>query len=292
MIPNSSTLLSPPPLVPVYISRTLGWIYTFAWSLSFYPQVFYNHKCKSTVGLSTDFVALNAVGHASYLVYNALLLYYEPVRRAYRHTHGGRDNVVQFNDFVFSLHATLLSLITLAQYLRYKKSSQHISRTVQLSLAAALTAFVFLAGAKRLKLVSWLDMVYAASTLKLAVTLTKYLPQIKLNHDRKTTHGFVIENILLDLVGGLLSLAQLAIDARWIQSSWNGVTGDWGKLGLGLLSIAFDGVLCWQHYVIYAGHKGEVQEHDNDPNTNYGSTASSSARPNEDQANESSSLLR
>ncbi len=83
------TRLSDGPSLPlVTLSHVLGWIYTLAWSLSFYPQVIRNFRHKTTLGLSTDYVALNAVGHSSYLVYNALLLFYEPVRRAYRRRHG------------------------------------------------------------------------------------------------------------------------------------------------------------------------------------------------------------
>lgn len=287
------------------LSRLLGWIYTFAWSLSFYPQVIHNYTHSSTVGLSTDFVLLNAAGHSSYLLYNSLLLFYEPVRRAYRKTHEGRDNVVQLNDWVFSLHATLLALLTLGQYLRYKEPEQEVSRTVRLSLAFALTIAVFLAGARRLKLVGWLDIVAAASTLKLAITMTKYLPQIKLNRDRKSTKGFSIENILLDLIGGVLSLLQLVVDAVWIQGSWSGVSGDWGKLGLGLLSVAFDGVLIWQHYLVYGpvdvdqeeeSEEEEVQGGREERRSGYGSTASGcgstrGGRPSEGE-DESSALLR
>lgn len=283
------------------LSQLLGWIYTLAWSLSFYPQVIHNYTHRSTVGLSTDFVFLNALGHTSYLVYNALLYLYEPVRRAYRKTHSGRDNVVQFNDLIFSLHAALLALITLAQYLVYKKPNQHVSRSVQLSLAATLTVVVLLAGARRLKLVSWLDIVACASTIKLGVTLTKYLPQIKLNRDRQSTDGFAIENVLLDLTGGVLSLAQLIIDAVWIQHSWSDVTGDWGKLGLALLSIAFDIILTWQHYALYAHpHLDHEHHHHVDPDQvhythpAYASTSSnttSSPPSNDENATESSSLL-
>ncbi|EST08191.1 Lysosomal cystine transporter [Kalmanozyma brasiliensis GHG001] len=298
-------LSDPPSLALSTLSTLLGWAYTFAWSASFYPQVIRNFTHKSTIGLSTDFVVLNAVGHSSYLLYNTLLLFYGPVRRAYRHAHGGRENVVQLNDFIFSLHATLLALITLAQFLRYRKAHQGVSRTVSLSLAGALTVAVFLAGAKRLKLVNWLHIVNAASTLKLVITLTKYLPQIKLNADRESTKGFSIENILLDLTGGLLSLAQLGVDAVWIQGSWSGVAGDWGKLGLGLLSIAFDGVLIWQHYGVYgAVEVDEDDEREETPDgtgrrrSGYGSLAGSrqasysSRRANQDGETEDSALLR
>ncbi|SNX86827.1 related to cystinosin [Melanopsichium pennsylvanicum] len=292
------------------LSRLLGWIYTLAWSASFYPQIIQNQLNHSTIGLSSDFVALNAVGHTSYLVYNTLLLFYEPVRRAYRKRHGGFENLVQFNDWMFSLHATLVALITLGQFLIYRQPWQKISKTVQLWLAAVLTMTVFISGAKTLKLVGWLDIVNACSTLKLIITLTKYLPQIHLNRKRKSTKGFSIENILLDLIGGLLSLLQLILDAVWIQGSWNNVIGDWPKLGLGLLSIGFDSLLIWQHYISFGPvhvqnlpslqqHQQEQHQHQQSNSTNYRSTTSNHASPSpsastsaQTEPNESTSLLR
>ncbi|GAC94641.1 pq loop repeat protein [Pseudozyma hubeiensis SY62] len=304
LIARSAVVLSDhPSRILTNLSHLLGWIYTVSWSLSFYPQVIHNYTHRSTIGLSTDFVFLNAVGHTSYFVYNFLLFYYEPVRRAYRHAHGGRDSVVQLNDFIFSLHATILALFTLAQYLWYRKPNQHLSRTVSLSLALVLTLTVFALGARRLKLVSWLNIVDFASSIKLFITLTKYLPQIKLNKDRKSTKGFAIENILLDLTGGVLSLAQLFIDSVWIQGSWQGVTGDWGKLALGALSIAFDAVLCWQHYVLYGDKEPEREvqreaveveddEEEGEQDAGYGAAESGSSRSNRAGDTESSALLR
>jgi cystinosin len=50
-----------------------------------------------------------------------------------------------------------------------------------------------------------------------------------MNHRRRSTRGFAVTNVVLDLGGGLLSLAQLAVDAR-IAGNWKGVLGDPGKM--------------------------------------------------------------
>jgi hypothetical protein len=41
------------------LSALLGWAYFSAWSLSFYPQVWYNYQRQSVVGLSFDYQLLN-----------------------------------------------------------------------------------------------------------------------------------------------------------------------------------------------------------------------------------------
>lgn len=75
-----------------------------------------------------------------------------------------------------------------------------------------------------------LDFVNLLTSVKLYITLVKYFPQMSLNYRRKSTKGFSITNILLDFSGGLLSLAQLVLDAAFIHHDWSAVTGDFGKL--------------------------------------------------------------
>lgn len=44
------------------ISAVFGWIYTFAWSLSFYPQPLLNWQRRSTSGTTADFPTINVIG--------------------------------------------------------------------------------------------------------------------------------------------------------------------------------------------------------------------------------------
>ena len=64
--------------------------------------------------------------------------------------------------------------------------------------------------------------------------------------------GWSIDQILMDLVGGILSVAQLVIDSS-LQNDWSGITGNPVKLGLGNISMFFDVVFMLQHYVLYRG---------------------------------------
>jgi cystinosin len=97
---------------------------------------------------------------------------------------------------------------------------------------------------------SWLFYIYYFSYTKLGITLTKYIPQAWLNFRRKSTVGWSIGNILLDLTGGLLSFLQQFIDA--INSgNWGVMIGSPVKFVLGLISIAFDVLFIIQHYGLY-----------------------------------------
>jgi cystinosin len=80
--------------------------------------------------------------------------------------------------------------------------------------------------------------------------MVKYAPQAWANHRRKSTTGWSIGQILLDFLGGVLSIVQLLIDSS-LQGDWSGVTGNPVKFGLGNVSMLFDIVFIVQHYVLY-----------------------------------------
>lgn len=83
-----------------------------------------------------------------------------------------------------------------------------------------------------------------------ARSIAKWLPQLILNYTRQSTHGFSIYVILLDLIGSLTSLAELVLSS-WLAHDPAGVTGNPVKLGLSVLTIAFDAVFVVQRYVLY-----------------------------------------
>lgn len=99
------------------------------------------------------------------------------------------------------------------------------------------------------------------SYVKLFVTLVKYFPQLVTNYRNRSTQGWSIAQILLDFVGGILSLAQLGIDS-YQQGDWSGITGNPVKLALGNVSIFFDVMFMIQHYCLYKGKEGKAQHVD------------------------------
>ena len=86
--------------------------------------------------------------------------------------------------------------------------------------------------------------------MKLIITIVKYVPQAWVNYKRKSTHGWSIDQILFDLSGGVLSLAQLLLDSGF-QNDWSGVTGNPIKFLLSNVTIFFDMIFVVQHYVLY-----------------------------------------
>ncbi|KAL2320220.1 hypothetical protein Fmac_029189 [Flemingia macrophylla] len=107
--------------VPLHVSyEVLGWFAFACWSISFYPQVILNFRRKSVVGLNFDFVVLNLTKHSSYLIYNASLYFSSAVQKQYRDKYGQKEMIpVAANDVAFSVHAVLLTAISLFQIAIY-----------------------------------------------------------------------------------------------------------------------------------------------------------------------------
>jgi cystinosin len=106
-----------------------------------------------------------------------------------------------------------------------------------------------------------LDVVYAISYVKLLITVIKYTPQVMTNIKNRSTKGWSIVQILLDITGGVLSITQQGIDS-WLQRDWSGITGNPVKFALGNVSIIYDVIFISQHYVVYTGEGGEEEGED------------------------------
>ncbi|KAH8801541.1 PQ loop repeat-domain-containing protein [Xylogone sp. PMI_703] len=258
-----------------FLSQVFGWVYTLCWSLSFYPQPILNFRRKSTVGTTIDFPAINLPGFAAYFISNAAFLYSPVIRHQYALRNNGLTPTVEFNDLAFAGHAVILSLITLTQFYSplwgFEERNKHgagakISTTVLGILAGCVLGVlitIFLVVSRNdpdpTTGWAWIDVIYAVSYVKLFITLVKYIPQVATNYRNRSTQGWAIEQILLDFIGGILSIAQLGIDS-YLQHDWSGITGNPVKLALGNSSIVFDLIFILQHYIIYRNEGKEARE--------------------------------
>ncbi|KAK9830379.1 hypothetical protein WJX72_011439 [[Myrmecia] bisecta] len=232
------------------IGQVAGWLYFSAWSLSFYPQTYLNWKRQSVVGFSFDFALVNPIGFLCYSIYNLAFAWSSSVRKAYAEHHHGAQSAVHANDVFFSVHAFVIATVMLIQCGIYERGGQRISplclkATIGMVLASVVYAILIVA----IPGLSILNFLYFLSYLKLVITLFKYSPQAWLNYKRRSTVGWNIGTVLLDIFGGLLSLFQLFLEAV-MKNDWSSVTGDPVKFGLGFVSVAFDIIFMVQHYIL------------------------------------------
>lgn len=201
---------------------------------------------------------LNLVGFTAYSIYNASFFWNSAIQQEYKDAHNGEGNKVDANDVFFALHAVALTVVTLVQIAIYERGGQRVSlfatalATIGVLMSVLYAAFVAAGSILPEKINSWVDVVIFLSYIKLAVTLTKYTPQVILNWRRKTTDGFNVYNVLLDFAGGLLSVVQLLMDCA-VTGDWkSGIGGDPVKFALGFTSMFFDIIFMVQHYIVYA----------------------------------------
>lgn len=247
------------------VSRLTGWIYVLCWSASFYPQPVLNWQRKSTHGLSIDYPTINVLGFVCYAISTSALLYSPLIRQQYTERHSeSSEPTVRFNDLAFAIHAVIMSSLTYSQFWSsvwgFKVSRlQRLSRPVAGICLGTLSAVLLILllvltrgkdGGRDAQDWAWIDVVYTFGHIKLLVTFIKYMPQAWINYQRKSTDGFSIFQVVLDLCGSILSIAQLLIDAS-LQSDWSGVTGNPVKLGLGNAGIVFGLIFLTQHYILY-----------------------------------------
>lgn len=245
----------------------IGWLYFVAWSISFYPQILENYRRKSVVGLNFDFLALNLTGFVAYSLFNIGMLWIPTVKEEYLVQYPDGVNPVSLNDAGFSLHAIFACLVVITQCVIYERGGQHVSVPAWVLQAAAwLFALAYLVSAA-VHAVSWLQFLNGFSYIKLVITLVKYMPQAYMNYQRKSTEGWSIGNVLLDLTGGTLSLAQMFIRS-YNNDEWTLIFGDFTKFGLGLFSVLFDLLFIVQHYCLYRRQPGYRLIHSDTPDDN------------------------
>lgn len=232
------------------LSKIAGWIYIISWGSSFYPQIYSNLKRKSVVGLNFDYVAFNLIGYVSFGIFISGLYFVPYLQQEYFVLYPRGLVPVKTNDVVYNFHGTFAILITIFQCCIYERARQTVSNIAKV-LMGMLALFYIVCGILiAVDSLKWLSFVYYCSYLKLVITILKYIPQAYMNYKRKSTSGWSIGLVLLDLTGGLLSVVQMILDA-YNYNDWLSIFGNPTKFGLGLFNIFIHSFFITQHYVLY-----------------------------------------
>lgn len=136
----------------------------------------------------------------------------------------------------------------------YDRGSQKIHSSTIVVCVGCLVALLILVFLKCFGIGSWFLVLQYCGYVKLVVSFGTYSPQVWLNFKRKSTTGFHIGGVLLDFGGGVLSLLQMDIYC-FIEHSINQLTGNIPKMALAVVTLLFNIILVWQHYVFYLGNE-------------------------------------
>ncbi|KAF6165402.1 hypothetical protein GIB67_018846 [Kingdonia uniflora] len=163
---------------------------------------------------------------------------------------------VAANDVAFSMHAVLLVTCMLCQVLIYERGNQKVSWTCiaitcTVWVSAAVCVFIALPNH------SWLWLISIFNIIQVTMTAIKYYPQVVMNFGRKSTVGWSIVYILLDILGGVTNCSQMVMQSL-DRGSWVNLYGNMGKTLLSLVTIFYDLIFLFQHYVLYPSKKEKV----------------------------------
>ena len=235
----------------IIVSKMFGWIYFISWSLSFYPQIYENWRRQSVIGLNFDFLALNTVGYICYSTYNLGMFSFKKVQDEYRLEENTIEIPVESNDLAFSLHGIFACLLTVFQCIVLTRGDQRISKICLIILSGIGLYIISILVVRTIGTFSLLDCLTYLSYIKIFVTAVKYIPQAYMNYQRKSTCGWNIILVLLDLMGGVFSSAQMVVDG-YNFNDWSSFLGNPTKFGIALVTYVFDFIFILQHYVFYS----------------------------------------
>ncbi|KAF6157479.1 hypothetical protein GIB67_004417 [Kingdonia uniflora] len=231
--------------------QVLGWVAFTSWSFSLYPQAILNFRRKSVVGLNFDFLVLNLTKHSSYLIYNASLFFSPVVQGQYHEKYGFGDMIpVAANDVALSMHAVLLLTCMLCQVLIYEVSFLYPLITWKSEGVQDMHCYnVYCMG--------FCCSLCFHSFTKPFLALANLYIQVVMNFGRKSTVGWSIVYILLDILGGVANYSQMVRQSLG-RGSWVNLYGNIGKTLFSLVTIFYDLIFLFQHYVLYPSKKEKV----------------------------------
>lgn len=114
-----------------------------------------------------------------------------------------------------------------------------------------ITTYIYEVSGHPIKNLNW-DTFLVMGYCKAAISFVKYVPQVYLNYSRQSTVGWSLANVMLDLTGGVLSFLQILIDAVALgEPVFTGESFNIVLFILSCMSILFDSIFLFQHYVLY-----------------------------------------
>ncbi|PXF44491.1 Cystinosin-like [Gracilariopsis chorda] len=234
-----------------FFHALFGWIYFSAWSASFWPQVLLNFRRKTTAGLSPDFIAINIVGFISYAIYT-FASYFDPaVAESYKRA-TGLPPQVEFNDVLFAVHGAIMCGVLVWQVFTYPPRIPP-KRYTALTVGIAQTAVLLGLLSCIMRRLDWYKYLRWAGAVKVMSSIVKHFPQVYLNYHRTSTVGWSFSMVLMDVVGGVFSIAQQAIRCI-MMGSLAPFTSNMAKTALAAESLIFDFYFIAQHVCFYPDH--------------------------------------
>ncbi|XP_072019471.1 cystinosin homolog isoform X1 [Amphiura filiformis] len=237
------------------LTGVFRWFYEFCFVIHLLPQFYLNYQRKSVVGLSFDYLLLSLITFFTFATFNIGSYASTDVREADLNSDPQAPGVDLINlaDVLNSVTNLVVICAICAQCYRYEKGDQHVSIIAKVLLVIikfAIALFFIIMLASQFKAISFVTFIDIMGYLKLLLSFSKYIPQVHMNYERKSTEGWSIAVVILDLLCGALTVSGMFIVA-FNYGHWISFIHSPTRLGIALFSIIFSTIFIIQHYVIY-----------------------------------------
>lgn len=233
---------------PTFLEELFGWVYFVAWGAAGYPQIILIFRQGTTAGLSPDFVIINIVGFIAYSIFTFSSYTTAAVSSAYLH-HTGFPPQINSSDVLFAVHGACLTSLVGAQMVYYPPRNHPKIAITAVCVSCQVAVFVGL-GMCSFGHFDWYVYLRLLGMVKVLASLFKLIPQVWLNYARRSTVGWSISSIWLDVIGGACSIAQQVVRCFRVNSLAP-FTSNYAKTFLAAESLLFDMVFIAQHWLFY-----------------------------------------
>ncbi|GMG55754.1 unnamed protein product [Ambrosiozyma monospora] len=206
---------------------------------------------KSADSISIDTVLLNVLGYTCFTTSVYLQAFDATVRKQFKKQFDGNLPLLSGVDVVYSLHGLALVLVLLSQVTLGNKLWKFNNKRVSFKLSritkffySAITVFLIYHIVTPTSEFKALEFALYLSYFKIAITFTKYLPQVMYNRKRKSMAGISKLQIFLDLLGGLFASAELLLKNKATLAEM--MLSNTTKIGIIVVTIIFDTVFLIQ----------------------------------------------
>ncbi len=192
-----------------------------------------------TKGLSINYLVLNFIGYTYYSTYNIYGFLYNPQYNS---------GQIHTSDLLFAFHALFMVSVHIILVIYYPRES---NKPRPVWMACAIMSIVAVAVYAIFDPIAE-NIIKLMGLMKVIISFIKYCPQVYLNFKRRSTYGWSLENVILDLSGGSLAFLQIFVD--YLNSGTSDQFSsnlNFAKFLLGIVTVVFDIIFLFQHYILY-----------------------------------------
>merc|ERR1712150_21045 len=209
------------------LSHGLGWSFTILSPIGFFPQVMRHHLKRSVAGFDLSLLIFEVIDSVIYFCYTICLFCVPNTQRQYKDAEETKAIPVALYDVAVSCFVLAVIVWMVGQYAYFRDGNNKIGAPFIFLIAIVSSTILIMCILCGLNVCSPLNLIMYIPYVRLPIALFKFVPQIKLNHE-KNECGLSTYMVVLETIVGLAIVGQMSID-RYNYQDWTLITGNFSK---------------------------------------------------------------